>query len=221
MSAQKSNQQSTSQTSSQGEERGQRGQQTTLARRGGALPSLPSLLLDPFAIFDDSPFSIISRIQQEMNRVMGQSRAANASGRGDDLSTAAWTPAVDIAVQDGNLVVAAELPGLNENDVRVEIDNDVLVIQGERRDEREEGDGGIRRIERRYGRFYRAIALPDGVNPEQARAEFRNGVLYVTVPLPQDQNKVRQIPVQTSTSQQERGQGGEQKTTEAPAQKAA
>lgn len=193
MSAQKTAEQSTQQTTSQG---GQRGQQ--LARRGGA--GLVPSLFEPFDVFAN-PFSMIRRVQDEINRVF--SLAGAAPSRGEDITSVIWTPPIEIAVRDNTLEVSAELPGLSEKDVRVEIDNDTLVIQGERKVEEQREEGGVRRSERRYGRFYRAIALPDGVDPQQARAEFRDGILRVTVPIPQAQTNVRQVPIQTGQGQQQ------------------
>jgi len=216
MSAQKSNQLATSQTTSREE---QRGQPTGLARRS-ALPTLPSLLLDPLGFFDDDPFSLMRRMQREMNRVFSQA-GVGLSARGDDFLSTAWVPATEIAYRDGNLIVSAELPGLTEKDVKVEINDDFLTIQGERKVEQEETEGGIRRTERKYGEFYRAIALPEGADTEHARAEFQNGVLHVTIPVPQAQSNLREIPIQTTTAS---SPASEQKpaTSEAPAgQKAA
>jgi HSP20 family protein len=104
--------------------------------------------------------------------------------------------------------------------VNVEINDNSLIIQGERKFEQDEIEGGVRRSERRYGEFYRAIALPEGADAENARAEFQNGVLRVTIPVPQAQSNVRQIPVQASTAS---SQPQEQKpaSTQAPAEKAA
>jgi HSP20 family molecular chaperone IbpA/Arc/MetJ-type ribon-helix-helix transcriptional regulator len=86
-------------------------------------------------------------------------------------------PAVEVRERDGNLVVSAELPGLNKDDVKVEVTGDGLVIQGERKREQEEERGGVHRSERSYGSFYRSIPLPEGANIEQAKAQFNNGVL--------------------------------------------
>jgi len=201
MSAQKSNQLATSQTTSRGE---QRGQPTGLARQS-ALPTLPSLLLDPLGFFDDDPFSLMRRMQREMNRVFSQA-GVGSSVRGDDSLSTAWVPAAEIAYRDGNLIVSAELPGLTEKDVKVEINDDFLTIQGERKVEQEETEGGIRRTERKYGEFYRAIALPEGADTEHA------------------QRNVREIPVQATNSssqsteqnsaggqRQERAENAEQK----------
>jgi HSP20 family protein len=201
MSAQRSTQLTPSQT--RGEQGGQHG---GLARRS-ALPSVPSLLLDPLGFFDDDPFSLMRRMQREINRVVGQA-GLDVSRRGDDFLSTAWIPATEIAFRDGNLVVSAELPGISEKDVKVEINDNFLIVQGERKVEQQEGEGDVRRTERRYGQFYRAIALPEGADAQDARAEFRNGLLQVTIPVSQPQQNVREIPVQVSSSQT-----GEQKST--------
>jgi HSP20 family protein len=138
-------------------------------------------------------------MQKEMNRVFSQA-GLDYSGRGDGALNPDWVPATEIAYRDGNLIVSAELPGLSEKDVKVEINGDFLVIQGERKIEHEEAEGGVRRTERKYGEFYRAIALPEGADAEHARAEFQNGVLRVTIPVPQAQSNLREIPVQTTTA---------------------
>jgi HSP20 family protein len=202
MSAQKSTQLATSQIGSKGEQRG-------LMRRS-AMPSLPSLV-DPLGFFEDDSFSLIRRMQREMNRVFSQA-GLDFSSRGDDFLSSAWVPTTEIAYQDGNLVVSAELPGLTEKDVKVEINDDFLIIEGERKLEKEEGDGGVRRTERRYGEFYRAIALPEGADAEHARAEFQNGVLHVTIPVPEAQSNLRQIPIQTNAAS---SQAAEQKPANA------
>jgi HSP20 family protein len=204
MTAQRSTQLATSRGEQRGEQQGQQG----LARRTG-VPSLPSLLLDPLGFFDDDPFSLFRRMQRDMNRVFGQA-GLNVSQRGDEFLSTAWAPATEISYSDGKLIVSAELPGLTEKDVKVEINNDFLVIQGERKVEHEEGDGGIRRTERRYGEFYRAVALPEGADVENASAEFRNGVLQVSIPVPQAPSNVRQIPVQAASGQSQQ-QAGEQR----------
>jgi HSP20 family protein len=165
-------------------------------------------LLDPLGFFDDDPFSLVRRMQREMNRVFSRA-GLDLSSRGEDFADTAWTPPVEIEYRDGNLVVSAELPGLGEKDVKVEINDDFLVMEGERQDEREEEEGGVRRTERRYGEFYRAIALPEGADTEHARAEFQNGVLKVRIPVPEAQSNLRQIPIQTTAAS---SQPAEQRT---------
>jgi HSP20 family protein len=84
--------------------------------------------------------------------------------------------------RDGELVLRADLPGLSKDDVKVELADNAVTITGERRDEREEKREGLYSSERSYGRFYRRLPLPQGVNTEDARASFRDGVLEVTMP---------------------------------------
>jgi len=168
-------------------------QQTGLVRRSSSA-TLPSLWMDPGDFIN--PFALIRRMQDEMSRALG---------RGDNQA-GVWAPAIELEQRDGNLVVQAELPGMEEGDVRVEINDDVLVIQGERRTEREEDDGGVRRTERRYGTFYRAVALPDGAKVADAKAELDRGVLRVIIPVEQARSNSRQIPVQASSSSRQGGQ---------------
>jgi HSP20 family protein len=208
MSAQKGNQPSTSQATSQStsqqaasrssSQEEQKGQQTSMARRS-ALPSLPSLLLDPLGFFNDSPFSLLTRMQQEMNQVLAQRGSTSSRG---DASDTVWIPPIEVAYRDGNFVVSAELPGLNDEDVTVAITDNAIVIEGERQIQHEENEGGIRRSELRYGQFYRAIPLPEGANAEEARAEFKDGVLQVSVPVPQPQSNTRQVPIENKGSDQ-------------------
>ena len=116
--------------------------------------------------------------------------------------------------RDGNLVVSAELPGLNKEDVKVEVTADGLIIQGERKREHEEDRGGVHRSERSYGSFYRSIPLPEGANIEQAKAQFNNGVLEVRVPIPKSQQKTRQIPIEAGEERKPVGSQTGQQTTQ-------
>jgi HSP20 family protein len=195
MSAQQTQQQSSSQTPAKDTPR----QQTSLARRSQSNLT-PSVLMDSFDIFNMNPLSMFRRMQDEISRVFTQNNLAGQTSRGDGLPLAAWAPPVEVAYRDGNLVVSAELPGLSQNDVEVQIVDDILVISGEKEIAEEEDRGDVRRTEIRYGEFYRAIPLPDGVKAQEARAEFQNGVLQVTIPL--EHANVQQIPVQANSSSQ-------------------
>lgn len=95
-----------------------------------------------------------------------------------------WTPAVDVIENSSGYTLRADLPGLSEKDITVELESNVLTVSGERRSEHEERTGGYYRLERSSGSFRRALALPEGVNPEAITAQFENGVLEVTVPKP-------------------------------------
>jgi HSP20 family protein len=160
--------------------------------------------LTPADIFRMNPFSLMRRMSEELDRVFGESNEREQRER-------PWTPAVEVMQRDGNLVLRAELPGLKPEDVKLEITDDAIVLEGERKDEREENKGGLHVTERRYGRFYRAIPLPDGAKTDDARARFENGVLEVTIPTEEPKSKRREIPIQ----------GGSQATTPGSGQKPA
>jgi HSP20 family protein len=203
MATQQSRQESTSRGSS---ERQQSSQQSGLATRRDT-QGAPSLWA-PLDVFNLNPFSMLRRFNEELNRAFLQP-GSSPRGRGDDLSNVMWVPAIEVAQQNGNFVVSAELPGVQDADVRVEVSEDALVIRGERRVQREEEDEGLRRTEIQYGEFYRLIPLPDGADPEKAKAELQNGVLRIVVPVEQaQQSQPRQIPVETSSSQSASTQTG-------------
>jgi HSP20 family protein len=153
--------------------------------------------LHPAELFSMSPFALMRRFTDEMDRVFeGQSR-----GRG--FREEQWSPAVEVTERDGKLEVVADLPGIKESDVKVEVTDEGLVIQGERKQEHEEKREGYYRSERRYGQFYRVIHLPEDANVDQARAEFHNGELRISIPVPEQQRRTRQIPIGTSGERKE------------------
>jgi len=169
----------------------ERQRQSELQRRGPYSSLFP---VNPSELLNLNPFSLMRRFTDEMDRVF-----QGAGGRREE--SALWSPAVEVTEHDGKLEVVADLPGVKESDVRVEVTDEGLVIQGERRREHEEKGEGYYRSERSYGQFYRLIPLPEGANLDQTRAEFRNGELRVSVPVPEQQRKVRQIPITTSPSE--------------------
>jgi len=170
---------------------------TGLLHRRGEYP----FALTPFELFRANPFSLMRRISEEMDRVfqeVGLEREGN-----DGIG---WSPAIEVAQKDGKYSVHAELPGLSPNDVKVEVANDALVIQGERKVEREENEKGLRRTERQYGLFYRSIPLPEGADVEHANAKFHDGMLEVTIPVPQQKEERRSIPIEGAAKSQAEGQ---------------
>ncbi|MGA8026724.1 MAG: Hsp20/alpha crystallin family protein [Bryobacteraceae bacterium] len=144
--------------------------------------------LTPSEFFSSNPFATMRRMSEEMDRTFGQFFGPSGGG-------GHWYPAVEVAEHNGELHVHAELPGMKPEDVKVEITEDALVIRGERKSEHEHHLGKTYRSERRYGEFYREITLPEGVNTDNAKAQFRDGILEVTVPVPQQTNKRREIPI--------------------------
>jgi HSP20 family protein len=105
-------------------------------------------------------------------------------GRGD---WEAWAPEVEVLQRDNELVVRADLPGLSKDDIKVDVTEDSIVIQGERKREHEEEREGVYRSERSYGSFYRVIPIPEGGITDQAKASFTDGVLEITMPAPPEQ----------------------------------
>jgi HSP20 family protein len=160
------------------------------ARSAGYPTGLP---MAPGDLFRLGPFALMRRMSEEMDRVMeefGMNRA--------DAGTAAWAPRVEVSLQDGNYQVRAELPGINPSDVRLEVTEEALIIEGERKAETHENKGGVQLTERQYGRFYRSIPLPEGAKGEEAKARFENGVLEVTVPVQESKETRRQIPIESA-----------------------
>lgn len=105
-----------------------------------------------------------------------------------------------------SIMSVPKLPGLSPDDVTVEVANDALVIQGERKVEHEEKDGGVQRTERQYGFFYRSIPLPEGADLDHANAKFQNGMLEVTIPVPQQKENRRPIRIEGQAKPQAEGQ---------------
>lgn len=175
-------------------------------RGGGYLPSI--FAVSPRDLFTLSPLGLMRRFADEMDRMFSSLGGPASSTSLDEL---AWVPALEVRQNDNNLLISAELPGVTEKDVRVEATPDGLVIQGERKQEYSGEEGGVRRSERVYGQFYRVIPLPEGANVENAQASFENGVLKITIPVPESQQNRRQIPISGGQSQrqsQNQGQGG-------------
>lgn len=149
--------------------------------------------------FSLSPWSLMRRFNDEMDRWFGGSRETG--------ETDIWSPNIEVREQNNNLIVCADLPGLNKDDVKVEMTEEGLAIQGERKREQEENREGYYRSERSYGSFYRVIPLPEGVNAEQAKANFKDGVLEITMPMPEGAKRRRQIPVEGAPKTRTSGGG--------------
>jgi HSP20 family protein len=106
---------------------------------------------------------------------------ARRPGGQQSTEVTGWAPAIDVATEDGNLVIRAELPGMKQEDVDITLHNNVLTISGERKAEQEEERGGYYVRERRYGSFSRSLTVPEGVDESKIHARYENGVLELTV----------------------------------------
>ena len=164
---------------------------STVTRR----PPTTSVFGTPFRA-SDSPFLLMRRMAQDMDRLFENFGFGGAGLGVSSLEPMVWSPQVETFRRGDQLVVRADLPGLRKEDVKVEVDDDMLIITGERRDENEERRDDYFRSERRYGQFYRAIPLPEGATGEQCNAAFKDGVLEVTLPIPKEEaKKAKQIPI--------------------------
>jgi HSP20 family protein len=139
---------------------------------------------------------------EEMDRMFGEF----GMNRGEQWASGGWAPAIEVSERDGKYLVRADLPGIKPDDVKLEVTDDAVVLQGERKSEHEDTRGGVHVSERSYGSFYRTIPLPEGAKVDEARAKFENGVLEVEVPVAEQRSKRRQIPIEGGSKGQ--GQSG-------------
>lgn len=139
------------------------------------------------------PAAELNTIQTEMNRLFNS--LFDTPGRQASLDASRrWIPAMDLVETGDHYVLHADLPGLSEKDVNIELESNVLTISGERRSEHTDEKGGYRRVERAYGSFARSLTLPEGVNPDAVQASFDKGVLEVRIPKP-EQIKPRKVTI--------------------------
>ena len=136
------------------------------------------------------PFRELSSLQTEMNRLFN---AAFDTPRGNDGGRR-WMPAMDLVETDEHFVLRADLPGMTESDVNIELEDNVLTVSGERKAEHQEKGEGFYRVERAFGSFSRALTLPKGIDAEAVNASFSNGVLEVRIPKPEER-KPRKITI--------------------------
>lgn len=181
----------------------ERGGTRTLSRRESNIPAFR-----PLSSSFLSPFGLLREMTDWMDQVFEGSDMPITRGE------RTWAPAVEVREKDNNIVVCADLPGIDPKDLKVEVDNNILVIQGERKREHTEEKEGLRRSERSYGSFYRAIPLPENAKTEQAKADVHNGVLEITVPVDQAQSHRKQIPISGQPQQSSQQQTGSRQTTQ-------
>lgn len=138
------------------------------------------------------PFRELRSLQDEVNRLF----STNLSRTFDDegIARGAWIPNVDIYENKDQIVLEAELPGMNREDFDLSIENNVITLRGERRFEKKDDSDNYHRVERAYGTFTRSFTLPQTVSAEGANAEYKNGVLRVTLPK-REEVKARRIEV--------------------------
>ena len=137
---------------------------------------------------DMDPFVGFRSLEDAMNRMFAQPSGSRP-----------WVPAVDIRETDQELTVKADVPDVKFEDIEVKLENGTLTIKGERKFEQDTQEGSWHRVERSYGTFERAFTLPETVNPEGTKAEYKNGVLLITLPK-KELAKPRQVKVQVTTN---------------------
>ena len=136
------------------------------------------------------PVRELQSIQQEMNRLFDTVFDAPAASGG----TRRWIPPMDLVESDDHFVLRADLPGLDEGDVKIEVQDKVLTLSGERRFEHEAKKDGFYRVERGSGSFSRSLTLPDGVDADGIAASFDRGVLEIRIPKPEER-KPRRVEI--------------------------
>ena|SRR5437867_4130191 len=132
-------------------------------------------------------------LQDRMNRLFTESYRGQA-GEEDWALGGTWAPAVDIYEQENNIVIKAELPGVDPKDVDIRLDNNILTIKGERKFDNDVKKENYHRVERAYGVFTRSFTLPSGVDPNGIKAEYKDGVLRLTLPK-REEAKPKQIQI--------------------------
>jgi HSP20 family protein len=140
------------------------------------------------------PVRELNTIQNEMNRLFNTFFENPAQGGGQAAATRRWIPAMDLVETEDDFVLRADLPGVNESDVNIELEDNVLTVSGQRKAEHEERKEGYYRVERASGAFSRSLTLPEGVDPERVTANFDKGVLEIRIPKP-EQRKPRKVTI--------------------------
>jgi HSP20 family protein len=158
------------------------------------------------------PVRELNTIQSEMNRLFNTFFEASTPGNEGTLApTRRWIPAMDLVESENDFVLRADLPGLTESDVNIELEDNVLTISGERKAHHEERKEGYYRVERASGSFSRQLTLPEGVDPESVHASFDKGVLEVRIPKP-EQRKPRKVAIAVGGGSQPAIEGAESTT---------
>ncbi|MFQ6003024.1 MAG: Hsp20/alpha crystallin family protein [Candidatus Zixiibacteriota bacterium] len=138
------------------------------------------------------PFRDLLSIQDEMNRLFDDffGRPVTRPTWTEEV----WSPYVDVSETKDNVIVNAEIPGMSKDDVKVSVQDNVLTLSGEKKQEKEEKDANYHRIERSYGSFSRSFTLPTSVQPDKVKATYKNGILKITLPKTEEV-KPKEIPI--------------------------
>jgi HSP20 family protein len=154
------------------------------------------------------PFRDLRTLQEEVNRLFTGSMPRGFDDEG--IARGAWSPSVDIYENKEQIVLEAELPGMKRDDFDLSVENNIITLRGQRQFEKQDESDNYHRVERSYGSFTRSFTLPNTVSAENANAEYKNGVLRVTLPK-REETKARRIEIKAET-------GDAPKTIEAKAE---
>ena len=143
------------------------------------------------------PFRELSTLQDRLNRLFRESY--NGEGREESLTTTSFAPAVDVYEDEHQVTLKIEVPGIDEKDIDVRVENNTLTVHGERKIEKEEKEENYRRVERHYGTFTRTFNLPQTVDSEKVSANYDKGVLKITLPK-KAEAKPKQIKVNVGSA---------------------
>ena len=142
------------------------------------------------------PLKDLLTIQERMNRLFDDSMRTIRPGD-ESLSSAIWTPPVDIYETEGEVILKAELPEINQKDIEIQIENNTLTLRGERKFEKDDKKENYHRIERAYGSFVRSFTLPSSIDQDRIKADYRDGILKISMPK-REETKPKQIKVAIS-----------------------
>jgi HSP20 family protein len=148
------------------------------------------------ALVSYDPWGTLSKLHEDVNRVFQNRVGGLEPNDSSNVATSNWIPAVDIEEQTERFVITADVPGVPPEDIEITMENGILTIRGERREERNVEESGLRRVERISGNFYRRFSLPDSADPEGISAHGKNGVLEIVIPKG-EKAKARRISVKS------------------------
>ena len=143
------------------------------------------------------PWKDFGTLQDRINRLFDQTLRTFQPEGEEELERGTWAPAVDIHETDDSFVVKADLPGMNKEDIQIDIKDSTLTLKGEKKFEQQVSKDNYIRVERTYGTFVRSFTLPQNVDPDKIKAKYKDGVLELTIPK-KEEAKPKQIKVDVS-----------------------
>ena len=143
------------------------------------------------------PWKDFGSLQERINRMFDDTIRTLHPTDGEELEKGTWAPAVDIYETNDSFVVSADLPGLNKDEIQIDLKDNTLTLKGEKKFEEKVSKDNYIRVERAYGSFVRSFTLPQNVDPEKIKAKYKEGVLEVTIPK-KEEAKPKQIKVELS-----------------------